>query len=347
MKFIFKCFSFKRFLLKLNIFMAIFLGLFMLGVKTFAMDSMFYEEAVDKKSSTFAHWLFGIIIFIVIFISVLLVFLYSRYRQFRRFDKLAHIDSMTGLPNRRSYEEAFQKLSKGNLPLRFVIGCMDVDGLKRVNDTLGHAAGDEIIKGAAEILSSLITPYGKLYRCGGDEFVALFECDHNELNKLKYDIKDLTLKWKGKLVDRLSFSCGFVENSEIAGATLSELHHLADERMYKEKISDRDAYKVKTKTGSIKDVVGYGKLFKNREDGELLEAFLQAYESQYDTLTGLPAMSSFLENANSIDNEVFKSEHKAVMLCFNFNNMKGFNKRFGLKAGDTLLIYFAGLLAEN
>ena len=335
----------KRSIHKFNIVLGVSFGLSFLSLPSYA-DAIALESTEEYIASNF-YWIVGITVAVVIIITTLLVLLFQRYRQFKIYDKMAHIDSMTGLPNRRSYEEDFNKLSKEKLPLNFIMGCMDVDGLKRVNDTLGHAAGDEVICAAAEILEKLITPYGKLYRCGGDEFVALFHADHNQLAKLKYDIKDMTLKWKGKLVEKISFSCGFAENSEVAGATLPELHRLADERMYKEKISDRDAYKVKTKSGSIKNVIGYGQLFRNREDGELLEAFLAAYESQYDTLTGLPAMSYFLENANAIDNAVFNSGHNAVVLCFNFNNMKGFNKRFGLKAGDSLLIYFANILAEK
>ena len=55
----------------------------------------------------------------------------------------------------------------------FVFVSLDVNGLKTINDTQGHAAGDELIKAAASCMKKCIGSYGRVYRTGGDEFIAL------------------------------------------------------------------------------------------------------------------------------------------------------------------------------
>jgi diguanylate cyclase (GGDEF)-like protein len=86
-------------------------------------------------------------------------------------------DVLTGLPNRQwiqSYlPEAIShaKESAGSLALLFI----DLDGFKNVNDTAGHAAGDELLQHAAKRLQVAIRPHDKVIRFGGDEFVVIVE----------------------------------------------------------------------------------------------------------------------------------------------------------------------------
>ena len=62
-------------------------------------------------------------------------------------------DEMTRLNNRRSYDEDLKELRKGRLADTFVLFSIDINGLKKANDTMGHTAGDELIKGAANCLT--------------------------------------------------------------------------------------------------------------------------------------------------------------------------------------------------
>ena len=57
---------------------------------------------------------------------------------------------------------------------------VDINGLKTVNDTLGHEAGDELICGAARCIEATLGTWGKCYRTGGDEFIVLAEMDWTE-----------------------------------------------------------------------------------------------------------------------------------------------------------------------
>ena len=79
---------------------------------------------------------------------------------------------MTGLYNRASYDKDIQSVNPQEY---FKLVSMDVNGLKRENDTYGHAAGDEMIMSAADCLKKVIAPYGKCYRIGGDEFTAILK----------------------------------------------------------------------------------------------------------------------------------------------------------------------------
>lgn len=93
----------------------------------------------------------------------------------RRFHHLAHHDPLTGLPNRLLFQDRFQlalvqaKRQQQALAVLFI----DIDNFKTINDTLGHAVGDQLIKTAAERLTQCVRNADTLARLGGDEFIAL------------------------------------------------------------------------------------------------------------------------------------------------------------------------------
>lgn len=86
----------------------------------------------------------------------------------------AYLDSLTGLGNRTLLNMDMDNL-KDNLPRNASIGIvqLDINYLKRVNDSLGHLAGDRLIQNAATAISSAFSDYGKCYRFGGDEFMVI------------------------------------------------------------------------------------------------------------------------------------------------------------------------------
>jgi len=85
---------------------------------------------------------------------------------------LSSHDSLTGLYNRVFLDANLKKVAeRGNFPLSIVVA--DLDGLKLINDTMGHAAGDQLIKTAASVLRAAFRSDDVIARTGGDEFVAL------------------------------------------------------------------------------------------------------------------------------------------------------------------------------
>lgn len=146
-------------------------------------------------------------------------------------------DELTGLANRHAYEEELATLAKDSLKDNFVYVSVDVNALKLANDTMGHMAGDELLIGATDCLKKCLEPYGKIFRIGGDEFVALLFANDSEIETMKRDIEATAKEWKGKIANSLALSCGFVSRTEMTdqSLTLSQMIALADKRMYEEK----------------------------------------------------------------------------------------------------------------
>ena len=92
-------------------------------------------------------------------------------------------DVLTGLYNRMYFEEELVRISNARFMPVSVILC-DVDGLKFINDSMGHHRGDEVLKAAANVISSAFRSSDAVTRVGGDEFaVILPECDHESAEK--------------------------------------------------------------------------------------------------------------------------------------------------------------------
>ena len=147
--------------------------------------------------------------------------------------RLSLTDELTRLYNRRCYEEDLNEIRANGLDENFVILSIDVNGLKKVNDTLGHAAGDELIKGAADCIALSVRSIGKVYRTGGDEFFAIFRTEDPE--NVCNDIKTKASEWHGIYSDKMSMSLGYATHKEKPKATIDDLEHIADGRMYEDK----------------------------------------------------------------------------------------------------------------
>ncbi|MBN3787276.1 EAL domain-containing protein [Burkholderia sp. Ac-20353] len=127
----------------------------------------------------------GIVSVILDALLILLSLMFSRQLRKRlamerRLQRLAWFDSLTGLPNREQLQmEARRILSNANRNAStFAVLFIDLDRFKRVNDTQGHAAGDEVLSEIARRLRSQIRNEDVIGRLGGDEFLAILpDCD--------------------------------------------------------------------------------------------------------------------------------------------------------------------------
>lgn len=146
-----------------------------------------------------------------------------------------YIDALSGLYNRRSYEDDI--LNYPDIPTEpdFTYFSFDLNGLKATNDNIGHDAGDELIKAAAYCMRTCLGSYGKLYRVGGDEFVAMIFASKEKLYDITQDFDETMALWSGKLVDELSLSYGYATKEEFPTLTVVEIAKIADKRMYEDK----------------------------------------------------------------------------------------------------------------
>jgi diguanylate cyclase (GGDEF)-like protein len=147
----------------------------------------------------------------------------------------SNVDELTGLYNRHAYEDGIAERNDTVTAKNFVFVSLDVNGLKKVNDSLGHIAGDELLLGAANCMKQCFGPYGRVYRIGGDEFVAIIFASSEQLESIKKDFADVTAKWSGNLVQSLSVSSGYVTKLEVETTSIHEIANIADKRMYEAK----------------------------------------------------------------------------------------------------------------
>ena len=157
---------------------------------------------------------------------------------------LSYHDQLTELYNRRFFEEELKRLdTPRNLPLSIIMA--DINGLKLINDSFGHAIGDEYLVSLARILKCACRADEIIARLGGDEFgIVLTQTDATEASMIINRLKDQISKTKvAGIVLSVSFGC---ETKEKAEQLLSETIASAENHMYTHKIVERASMRSKT-----------------------------------------------------------------------------------------------------
>lgn len=156
----------------------------------------------------------------------------------------AKTDPLTGLFNRRAgleiLEEQYERCRKEGMP--FTVGFADIDGLKAVNDTYGHGAGDAMIRSVADMLRKHVGREGKACRLGGDEFVLILP-GINQVQALLMaeQIKAAVSKCFVGNSRGISISFGFKQAEYTRDETTASLVSVADSDMYRDKRDNRSA----------------------------------------------------------------------------------------------------------
>ena len=191
---------------------------------------------------------------------------------------LANQDGLTKLANRRSFASYLNKKLQANLQQRnFIVGLIDLDGFKPVNDIHGHAAGDRVLTEVSMRLKKLLSDDCMLARIGGDEFALVIDHSavHDEIHVLGKSITEALQRpftMRTGLV-QISGSCGFAIYPE-AGSTADELMDRADFALYEAKSRARGS--------SIIFSSEHERLIRQKSQVEL--ALTQSVSSQQMTL---------------------------------------------------------------
>ncbi len=156
-------------------------------------------------------------------------------------------DPLTGLLNRRGFYQTVENLLQRDVRTdsAWVLLYLDLDGFKRVNDSLGHDAGDRVLRWVSEQLKACLRPFDILARIGGDEFTALLELEAPEQAAAIAE----------QLIERVSI-CQQIDGLDIAlgasigiaifpdcGADLDGLMRASDIAMYEAKRAGRQQYR--------------------------------------------------------------------------------------------------------
>ena len=145
------------------------------------------------------------------------------------------IDVLTGLPNRRFYENDLKEHMEEGMKVNLIYMAIDLNGLKEVNDHYGHEAGDKIIIGAARCIEKCFGDKGKAYRIGGDEFVVILHAEKNEMEEMINAFEESMKKWSEENDLALTASYGYVCLKEYPELSITELAKKADNKMYESK----------------------------------------------------------------------------------------------------------------
>jgi diguanylate cyclase (GGDEF)-like protein len=179
-----------------------------------------------------------IVVFSLVVIILSLLFLFASNAYYKRLN----LDYLTGLYNRKYFEEQLQQMirkTKGK-PKPFSIMIIDVDNFKQINDQHGHETGDIALKKVAHFLSAHLKEHDLAFRYGGDEFAAILPDSTKEKatfisRRLNTELSSSVITVDQERTIRVCVSIGLAEY--VNGMNAATLIHEADQEMYQVKFS--------------------------------------------------------------------------------------------------------------
>lgn len=239
--------------------------------KEFNRSTLLPEELLDTEEPNFfmvfpihhKNLTFGYLVcedggeYITPFISGIIMGLASSYEDLRilsQFEELAEIkrqnlhDPLTGLMNRRGFDQQVSNFMNNNKekPHPFTFVSVDMDYLKKINDTYGHLEGDEALKALANVLTTVVGDTGIAARVGGDEFLILLTSDNLDDHEHFIARANIAMAMKNKNLNKpydLHASFGAHFNYCNKSSSPISCIKIADKKMYEEKIkykADKD-----------------------------------------------------------------------------------------------------------
>lgn len=165
-------------------------------------------------------------------------------------EALSYRDQLTGLYNRRFYEEELQRLDTSrNLPISLVL--LDVNGLKLTNDAFGHQSGDELLKRVAKIVFECCRTDDIISRIGGDEFIILLPRTPTEDAEIIVERIYSRIEYETMDAIKLSVSIGHATKSTM-DQSVSDIFTLAEDNMYRKKLHESQSMRHQTVKAIVK-----------------------------------------------------------------------------------------------
>ena len=179
---------------------------------------------------------------------VFMVFILAEVRAlYERERDLSHTDVLTGLLNRRAFLEGLdrERARHRRFPRPLTLVYLDLDNFKGVNDTHGHAAGDELLRAVAQAMSASVRDVDAVGRLGGDEFAILMPETDSDASRLAVEKVHKRLQEVVAGQWPVTFSVGAVTFEAVPDAA-EEMIRLADALMYEVKRSGKNRIESRT-----------------------------------------------------------------------------------------------------
>ncbi len=192
--------------------------------------------------------------FLTSFLAVFLLTLFYEASRFKsqssltrlskRYAKLAHTDTLTGILNRRGMlpllQAQYAYAESAEIPFSILI--VDIDHFKRVNDSFGHLCGDHVLKNVAQTIMEHIRQYDRVCRWGGEEFLVLLPNTLNDgaarvAEKLRVAINHKQIEYENQQIE-VSISIGGSGYQEVPN--IDDIIKKADQNLYQAKADGRN-----------------------------------------------------------------------------------------------------------
>ena len=206
-------------------------------------------------------------------------------------------DELTGLPNRAHFLEQLRRRLDGAEVGSIAVLFIDLDNFKVVNDSLGHAVGDQLLRGMTERLRSVVRDRDMLGRFGGDEFIVMLDGLQLDVSpadiaeRIRVAISRPLMVEDSELYVSSSIGIAFADR---AGVTADELLRDADAAMYRAKARGRDcveAFAPGTHETSVLALRTSGELRHGLERGEIVPYYQPIVELASGQLTGFEVLA--------------------------------------------------------
>ncbi len=201
----------------------------------------YYIERYNGSFSVRIKGVSALGMMVFIFILIIEFYMELSYKMMQEAErnsliKSAYTDELTQLHNRRYCSEHMQQINEDQTA-EYTVVCFDLNNLKVVNDTLGHAQGDMLIKSAAEVIEKSFGRLGVVGRMGGDEFIAILKNTSSGgmdavIGQFQENIKKKNQEVEGL---NLAIAYGYASSFETGEKGVEKLYQEADDRMYENK----------------------------------------------------------------------------------------------------------------
>ena len=178
----------------------------------------------------------------IVFVLSVLIWVWLTAKEHKnKFQKLAHMDSLTNIYNRYGFDELAEEMIDKNPNAHYVVALFDIDDFKFINDIYGHVYGDRALKNLADSMKSFFPSDTLLGRNGGDEFCILLpNCTYDDVKEQLQQFTMLPKIFSCKGNDYPFYiSLGYAEYP-IAASNRAQLMRCADAALYEVKLHGKN-----------------------------------------------------------------------------------------------------------